>query len=103
MLFQRPEPIQSIVEDGLYLLLRLDLSGCLSVPEQLLFVTESPALKGLTFLNLSKCTINEDSLQSIFDSPNLRKLEVLGLASLVNQESNFPLPKVTKYGLDHRI
>ena len=48
-------------ENGLIFLKRLDLSGSLTRPEQLNFVTDSPALKSLEFLNLNKCVIDETS------------------------------------------
>ena len=79
------------------------MSGCLSRPEQLNFVTESPALASLEYLNVSKCAIDETSLQKILESPNLRNLELLGFASMKNATKKFLIPAKTKYGMDHKL
>ena len=80
------------------------MSGCLSRPEQLNFVTESPALASLEYLNVSKCAIDETSMQKIFDSPNLRNLELLGFASMINpMKKKIVIPGKTKYGWDHKL
>ena len=73
-------PIQAVLEDGLFLLQRLDVSGSFTSPEQLRVITDSSALVALEYLNISKCAIDESSLQKIFESANLKNLEVLGLA-----------------------
>ena len=98
-----PQRLDVLLEDKLFLLSRLDISGCLSKPEQMDFVTESPALSAIEYLNLSKCAINENSFQKIFDSQNLRNVEVLGLAQLVNPTKVFPFPAKTRYGIGHKI
>ena len=100
-----PQPIDSTLGgEKLHLLSRLDVSGSLREPEQLIFLTESPALSTLNYLNLSQCSIDEGSLQKVFDSENLRNLEVLGLAKVVNRAAPmFVLPTETRYGLDHKI
>ena len=69
----------------------------------MVFVTESPALSAIEYLNLSKCAIDESSFQKIFDSQNLRKVEVLGLAQLQNPTKVFPMPTQTRYGISHKI
>ena len=52
------DQIEPILSENMPTLLRLDLSGSLAKPEQLLFVTESPALAKLQFLNLNRCAVN---------------------------------------------
>lgn len=90
--------------DKLFLLTRLDLSGTLKEPHQLAFLTSSPDLASLEYLNLSKCAVDKASLQDIFDSPFLRNLEVLGLAQVdFRDEPKVAIPAETRYGLDHKL
>ena len=87
-----PQRLDVLLEDKLFLLSRLDVSGCLKEPGQMVFLTESPALSAIEYLNLSKCAIDESSFEKIFNSENLKNVEVLGLAALKNPSKVLVFP-----------
>ena len=96
------QPIPTTLDDGLFILKRLDVSGSFKKPEHLKHLIESTALDKLEYLNISRCTIDETSMPVLFgDNVHLSRLEVLGLSGMENISTGkayhfFPYQK--KYG-----